>query len=245
MSTVPDPTSQLLAEVARIEAELKPSRHRFFAALAGDAGRAVRDPAVLTELYTRYQSAMHATRVMVYHLPHLDRPSLRVRKVRIYVDDDALAGGETHHSQLRDAFTRFGARIDAADDDARFGALPALEETLDPGTRAFVRLARELYPKTLGPWCAVETLSDNWLHAFADGLARHLPGLQDEAYFADCFLGDVEHRHGQESLAVTSLVLRERPELLDETVEGAWAMARGLNALWDALDAVLTPAPSA
>jgi hypothetical protein len=237
-----DPVARFLDEMARVEAEHRPSRHPFFAALASDAGRRLREPAALGELYHRYQSAMHATRVMVYHLPHLDAPSLRVRKVRIYVDDDGLPGGDTHHDQLRRAFTRMGAPLDPATDDARYGDLAALEGDLDPATRRFVAAARAEYARSLGPWCAVETLSDDWLHALADGLSRHLAGVRDDAYFADCFRDGVEHRHGQESLAVTSLVLRARPALLAETVEGAWAMARGLDALWDALGEVIAPA---
>ncbi len=225
--------------MGRIQAAHLPSRHAFFADLAGPLGACLQEPTAAGELYHRYQSAMHATRVAVYHLPHLDTPSLRTRKVRIYVDDDGLEGGDTHHAQLRRAFARMGADLHEGDDDARYGDLDVLAAELDPSTAKFVRLAGELYPRSLGPWCAIETLSDDWMHALADGLARHVPAVADEPYFADCFHHGVEHRHGQESLAVTGLVLRARPSLLDETVDGAWAMARALDGLWDALREVL------
>jgi hypothetical protein len=54
------------------------------------------DPTLLGEIYLVYQAAMHATRAAVYYLPHLDSPALRKRKLRIFVDDDCLPGGDTH-----------------------------------------------------------------------------------------------------------------------------------------------------
>ncbi len=221
--------------------EHRPSQHALFADLGGDVGGRLLEPEALGEFYHRYQAAMHATRVAVYHLPHLDTPSLRTRKVRIYVDDDGLEGGDTHHAQLRRAFTRMGARLDPAEDDALYGDLDALAQTLDPGTSRFVLLASKLYPRSLGAWCAVETLSDDWMHALSNGLARHHPGVQDEPYFKDCFHHGVEHRHGEESVKVTSTVLASRPGLLAETVDGAWEMARALDGLWGALREVLRP----
>lgn len=59
------------------------------------------DPDVLDELYTRYQAAMHATRVMGYFLPHLDSIDLRIAKIRVLADDDWVEGGDSHHAQLR------------------------------------------------------------------------------------------------------------------------------------------------
>src|SRR5262249_19292088 len=148
-----------------------------------------------------YQAAMHATRVMVYYLPHLDRPSLRARKCKIYVDDDALPGGDTHHHQLARLFRNLGAPVALEDDD--FGDLALLVGLLDAQTAHFVSLVRSLYPSSLGPWCIVELLSDDWMRAFADALSVHFPQVREEPYFADVFAHGVEERHGREAMAIT------------------------------------------
>jgi hypothetical protein len=216
----------------------RPSRHPFFRALA-DAPRAALGPDALGELYLRYQAAMHATRVMVYHLPHLEAPSLRVRKLVIYIDDDGLPGGDTHHAQLARAFRNLGARLPLADDD--FGDLDELVHRLDPETARFVSLVRDLYPRSLGPWCAVELLSDDFLGALAGALAVHFPAVRDEPYFADVFAQGIEHRHGQEALAITKLVLERRPHLLDATLADARTLCHGLDGLWSSLAGVIAP----
>ena len=71
--------------------------------------RLASDPCVLGQIHLLYQSAMHATRAAVYYLPHLDRPALRKRKLQIFIDDDGLADGDTHHYQLTRAFLSIGA----------------------------------------------------------------------------------------------------------------------------------------
>jgi len=78
------------------------------------------DPEFLGQVHLVYQSAMHATRAAVYYLPHLDSPALRKRKLQIFVDDDGLKGGDTHHYQLTRAFQNIGADIQL--DDEAFGS---------------------------------------------------------------------------------------------------------------------------
>jgi hypothetical protein len=180
---------------------------------------------------------MHATRAAVYFMPHLDSPAMRRRKLRIYIDDDGLPGGDTHHYQLTRAFRNIGARCPI--DDEQFGDADELAGHLDAGTAGFVRLAKKLYSRSLGPWCIVETMSDDWMRALASSLAVHFPHVVDEAYFADCFAQGVEERHAEEAIAVTQLVLERRPELLAETVEGASAMADALDGIWLAMDRVI------
>src|SRR5580693_588797 len=92
---------------------------------------------------------------------------------------------------------------------------------LDGETAEFVRLARALYSRSLGPWCTVEVMSVDWMRALADALAVHFPRLTHEPYFAECFSEMVEERHAGEALAVTHMVLRAKPALLSETLRDA------------------------
>ena len=228
-------------EIDALMERYRPSSALFFEHLQAAPTRVVRSPAVLGELYRRYQAGMHATRVMVYFLPHLDTPALRARKLQIYIDDDGLGDGDTHHAQLRRAFEAMGMSADAADDD-RFGELDTLAAELDDKTAAFVRTVAELYARSLGAWCVTENFSDDWLHALADGLAQHHPPIRDSQYFAECFDEGVEERHGEESLRITEGLIERRPELAAQIVADARIMAEALCGLWSALDEVLTEA---
>ena len=156
---------------------------------------------------------MHATRAAVYYLPHLDRPALRKRKLRIFIDDDGLADGDTHHYQLTRAFRSIGAACLL--DDEEFGELGELCHYLEAETADFVLLAPKLYSRSLGAWCAVETLSADWMRALADALSVHFPHFRHEPYFEECFSQQIEERHAAEALEVTQIVLRARPELVD------------------------------
>ena len=215
-----------------------PSKHPFFKHLAAFPTEKFHSPALLGELYRRYQAAMHATRVMVYHLPYLDNISLRSRKLKILIDDDGLQGGDTHHSQLSCAFAHIGAELGMEDD--QFGNLDELKKSLDPMTSNFVSLVQELYPKSLGAWCIVEMLSNDWMIALMRGLAVHFPSIKNEPYFAECFAQGIEDQHAQESLALTSIVLAHSPELLEQTIEGARTMAVALDNFWSGLENLLT-----
>src|SRR4051812_20835167 len=82
----------------------RPSRMPFFRNLAALHQATEGDPAFLGQVHLVYQAAMHATRAAVYYLPHLDSPAMRKRKLQIFVDDDGLPGGDTHHYQLTRAF---------------------------------------------------------------------------------------------------------------------------------------------
>ena len=183
---------------------------------------------------------MHATRAAVYYLPHLDSPALRQRKLRIFVDDDGLADGDTHHYQLTRAFQHIGAVCPIGDEE--FGEADELVQHLDDRTAAFVRLAKTLYSRSLGPWCIVETMSDDWMRALAAGLAVHFPSIAQEPYFADCFDQGVEERHAAEAIAVTQSVLKRRPDLFAITIGDAKAMAEALDGVWIAMDNLLTSA---
>jgi hypothetical protein len=115
----------------------------FFLRLARLPRALASDPRLLGQIHLVYQSAMHATRAAVYYLPHLDRPALRKRKLRIFIDDDGLADGDTHHYQLTRAFRSIGAACLL--DDEEFGELGELCHYLEAETAEFVRLA----PQTL------------------------------------------------------------------------------------------------
>jgi hypothetical protein len=236
-----DAAARFPARIAAIAAQHRPSRMPFFKNLAALPGDVARNPALLGQIHLVYQAAMHATRAAVYYLPHLDSPALRKRKLQIFVDDDGLPGGDTHHYQLTRAFRSLGASLVL--DDEQFGDPEELCRHLDPQTGNFVRLAQKLYSRSLGAWCAVEVMSDDWLRALADALARHFPQIVAEPYFAECFDQGVEERHAEESMAVTQIILRARPELLPTTLRDARIMARALDGVWNRLNEIIADAP--
>ena len=233
----PDEIERFPATIAALAEEHRPSRMPFFTRFANLPRSVATDSRLLGRVHLTYQAAMHATRAAVYHLPHLDSPALRKRKLQIFVDDDGLPGGDTHHYQLTRAFRNLGATC--ALDDESFGEAEELCRYLDPDTAHFVRLTAKLYARSLGPWCVVETMSDDWMRALANALAVHFPEIVREPYFAECFAQGVEERHAEESLEVTQMVLRQRPELLAETVEDARIMAGALDGVWGSLDRLL------
>ena len=220
----------------------RPSDRPFFRRLGALPAQVASDPRLLGELFLVYQAAMHATRAAVYFLPHLDSPAMRKRKLQIFVDDDGLPGGDTHHYQLTRAFRNIGALCPI--DDEEFGDAEELATYLDTGTAEFVRLAKVLYSRSLGPWCIVETMSDDWMRALASSLSKHFPGIVNEPYFADCFAQGVEERHAEEAIAVTQAVLERRPELLAQTIEDAQTMAGALDEIWVAMDEIVSSAVS-
>jgi hypothetical protein len=52
----------------------------------------------------------------------------------------------------------------------------------------------------------------------------------------------VEERHAAESLSVTQMVLKARPELLPETIADAKIMAEALDGVWVQLDRIVQAA---
>jgi pyrroloquinoline quinone (PQQ) biosynthesis protein C len=220
--------------------EHRPSRMPFFQRMTGLPGAVARDSALLGQIHLIYQSAMHATRAAVYHLPHLDSPALRKRKLRILIDDDGLADGDTHHYQLTRAFRSIGAACVL--DDEEFGELGELCHYLEAETADFVRLAPKLYSRSLGAWCAIELMSVDWMRALADAISVHFPQFRHEPYFEECFSQRVEERHAAEALEMTQMVLRARPELFDETLRDARIIAEALDGVWAHLDRIVREA---
>src|SRR6266550_4983380 len=125
--------------IALIE-QHRPSRMPFFRRVAALPFAIASDPEFLGQIHLVYQAAMHATRAAVYYLPHLDSPAMRKRKLQIFIDDDGLPGGDTHHYQLTRAFQNIGARC-VLDDEA-FAEPEELSRHLDGETEQFVRLAK-------------------------------------------------------------------------------------------------------
>ena len=232
--------TRFAAEIAELAARHRPSRMPFFKHLAALPHEAARTPALLGQIHLVYQAAMHATRAAVYYLPHLDSPALRKRKLQIFVDDDGLPGGDTHHYQLTRVFRNMGAEL--ALEDEEFGEPELLCAYLDPETAKFVRLAQRLYARSLGAWCVVEVMSDDWMRALAESLAVHFPQVVAEPYFRECFEHGVEERHAEESMSVTQMILRARPQLLAETLRDARLMAEALDGVWDRLHEIVMAA---
>lgn len=196
-----------------------PSRHPFFRYLAENGGYLTSAPHQLGELLHRYQAAMHATRAMAYSLPMLDSPDLRKRKLQVLIDDDGLPGGDTHHYQLTRAFIKMGAAPRM--EDELYDDLEVLETQVDEKTARFIAAVRRLYVRSLGAWVIVEILSDDWMHALVAALAVHFPSVVKEPYFADCFEGHVEERHGLEALELLDLVCARRPAYVLPTLRDA------------------------
>src|ERR1700751_3140117 len=171
------------AVMREIDEQHRPSRMPFFQNLARLDRTIATDPIFLGQIHLIYQSAMHATRAAVYYLPYLDSPTLRKRKLQIFVDDDGLPGGDTHHYQLTRAFRNIGTKLVL--DDEEFGEPAKLCRHLDGETALFVRVAQTLYSRSLGPWCAVEVMSADWLRALADALSVHFPEFVHEPYFEE------------------------------------------------------------
>ncbi|MBW4563561.1 MAG: hypothetical protein KME32_20935 [Mojavia pulchra JT2-VF2] len=214
-----------------------PSKHPFFSRLALFPPEKLRSPDLLGEIYLRYQAACHATRAMVYFVPYLDSPALRVRKLRIISDDDSLQGGDTHHYQLSRAFANMGAKFSIQDEE--FGSLDELQKLLDPTTANFVSLVQKIYPQSLGPWCVIEMFAHDWMQALMNALAYSFPVIKQEPYFAECFEQGVEERHAQEAQELTSLILHNYPKLLTPTIAGAKMMATELDKFWSGLENLL------
>jgi pyrroloquinoline quinone (PQQ) biosynthesis protein C len=226
--------------IAAMLREHSPSLMPFFRRLAAIPRKVASDPSFLGQIHLVYQSAMHATRAAVYYLPHLDSPALRKRKLQIFIDDDALPDGDTHHYQLTRAFLSIGAKCLL--DEEEFGEPGELCHYLESETAQFVSLAPKLYSRSLGPWCAVEMLSVDWMRALADALSVHFPDFKHQQYFADCFSQKVEERHAAEALEITQTVLRARPELLYETLRDAKIIAEALDGVWTHLDRIVQSA---
>jgi len=66
--------------------------------------------------------------------------------------------------------------------------------------------------------------------------------LINEPYFAECFSEGVEERHAEESLAVTEMVLKARPELASATLKDAKIIAEALDGVWTHLDRIVCSA---
>jgi pyrroloquinoline quinone (PQQ) biosynthesis protein C len=135
-------------------------------------------------------------------------------------------------------------------EDEEFADPDELCRHLEAETAHFVRIARPLYSRSLGPWCAVETLSVDWMRALAEALSVHFPRFKDEPYFQECFAQMVEERHAAEALEVTQTVLRARPDQLGPTLRDAKIIAEALDGVWVHLDrivrrAVATAPPTA
>lgn len=232
---VADSFRNSIAELMRLH---RPSKHPFFSTLASYRAEDLRAPGLLDELYLRYQASMHATRVMVYFLPHLDDVESRNLKLRILIDEDGAPGGDSHQYQLRRTWAAMLGRPPLTKDE-EFGELDELRKRLDSATTKFVKLVQEIYPRSLGPWVMVEGLAHDWIGALLRSLTAHFPGIGDTDYFRENYTSCLEEQHAQHSLDATLRVITRRPELQKETIDGAYKMGEGLDYLWTSFETLL------
>ena len=218
--------------------QFRPDNHVFFQNLKKMPKKIIESPPLLNSLYLNYQAAMHATRVMVYFLPGLNSPMLRKKKLQIFIDDDGLPGGDTHHYQLSRLFKNIGADDLLCDED--FGDLGCLKVLVAKKVACFIETVERLYTKSTGAWCVSELFSENWLKAFCDSLSVHFSGVSKEPYFYDCFSEGVEERHGDEALDITLELIRRENTLTSSILAHADEMAQAFSLLWDGLDFCLS-----
>src|SRR5438309_8729187 len=156
-----DAVDEFSVAIRMLAEQHRPSRMPFFRSLAALNHAAASDPSFLGQIHLVYQAAMHATRAAVYYLPHLDSPAMRKRKLQIFVDDDGLLGGDTHHYQLTRAFRNIGTQC-VLDDEA-FAEPEELCRDVDGEAGQFVRLGKTHYSRSLGRWWVVEWMLSEWV----------------------------------------------------------------------------------
>lgn len=209
----------------------RPSKHPFFDKLVGAGARAVEHVEFLDGLYRRYQSAMHATRVMIYHVPHLDAVDLRMAKLRILSDDDGLAYGDNHQSQLRRTWEYLMRSPPSLDDDQLAG-LDALKTIVDVHTAAFISTVQNIYPLSLGPFVTIESMADEWIGLLFRAMKPHCRDLEQTDYFRENLFKGVEVTHKNEARRLASVVFERWPEFEPAAEAGALQMAVALNDFW-------------
>ena len=240
IAPLPSSVDDFVNIITTVLQQHRPSRMPFFKRFASLPREVASNPVLLGKIHLNYQAAMHATRAAVYYLPHLDSPAFRKRKLQIFIDDDGLPGGDTHHYQLTRAFLSIGA--ECLLDDEQFGEPNELSQKLEAETAEFVRLAAKVYSRSLGAWCAIEIMSIDWMRALADSISVHFPEFRRQPYFEECFSQEVEERHAAEALDVTQMVLSERPELLSRILKDAKVVAKALDGVWTHLDRIVQEA---
>ncbi|WP_146115829.1 MULTISPECIES: hypothetical protein [Pirellulaceae] len=231
-------SSQIQSEIQRLLEANQPRTFPFFEALKGADTRVVLSEDFLDAFYLRYQAAMHATRVMVYQLPHLDEISLRVKKCRVIADDDLNPHGDTHHAQLRDTWSILLGRPPRATDEL-FGAVHELPQHLDERTSRFVLFVANEYPKSLGPWVVIEGLADDWINSLCCSLRPHYPMIDATRYFVHNLASGVEKEHAQAASELFLEVAARKPELTEEGLAAATRMTKVLREFWAGCDELL------
>lgn len=229
---------QFVHELNELLCKHNPSNHSFFRNLETANTKLVRSNKFLEELYNRYQSAMHATRVMIYYLPYLDPIELRMIKARIISEDDNLPNGDSHHFQLRRTWAYMLQR-EPFIRDAEFGALSLLESRLDQNTSQFVKVIRICYPNSLGAWTVVEGLAHEWIGALSKGLTPHFPRIGESDYFRENYKSKIELQHAATAIKTTINIIEQYPSLVEETIRDANLCANALDYLWDGFDDLL------
>lgn len=223
-------------------AKHRPSQHSLWRTLANSPREVATNPGILREFYTRYQSAMHATRVSIYFMPYMDTPTQRQAKIKIILDDDTIDDTISHHLQLQQLFEQLGAA--EVPDQERFGDLESLLRSVvtDPGTAAFCEMADRNYRAGLGGWTIFEVLSDDWISAMAAGFEPHYDRewLYKRQYFDEIATGHIEIEHMLQSLALTESLMHRRPDLIQEQICLAREMVAGIDSLWDSLERLIT-----
>jgi hypothetical protein len=217
----------------------RPSEHSFFATLGTAPKSVVTNAAVLRELYIRYQSLMHATRVSVYYTPMLNTPALRQMKVKIILDDDTADDVLSHHKQLENLFRDLGGKD--LPEENEFGDLELLIPRLNKANGEIVAKADELYRASMGAWCIAEILSDDWISALSKGFTPHYDHkwVMSLQYFDEIATGHVEIQHMLETLALTENVLMRYPKMLQPTMDHAQEMCNVMDRLWSSMEEVV------
>lgn len=165
----------LEGELGEILRKYNPSEHSFFHLLRKLSWDTPGSEKRLGNLYFHLQSVMHATRVMAFRIPHLDRPDQRTAKLQI------LWRNESEHELLFRVFRDLGASCPYS--ESVFGEIELLIPQLRSGTARVLLAVKHLFPQSLGAWLLSEMAAPKWKKALYEGLVPQFPEISKEPFF--------------------------------------------------------------
>jgi len=108
-----------------------------------------------------------------------------------------------------------------------------------PQTQRFLRTVRKLYGQGVGAWCFISMVERDWMLAFESALQPHFLGQSLRNELHSSVKASLPRYSRCMGLNAASLVVSNRPHLLDETLKQAREMAAGLDDLWNDFQSLL------
>jgi hypothetical protein len=219
----------LEGEFSELMRKFNPGEHSFFHLLKKLPPTELHSEVRLGNLYFHLQSAMHATRVMGYRIPHLDRPEQRTAKLQI------LWRNEAEHELLFRVFRSIGAVCPYS--ESAFAEIELLIPSLRKGTASVVKEMVRLFPKSLGAWLLVEMAAPQWKSALFRALLPSFPEVAREPFFQSGTRIPALNPLAS-SLELVQSAIEMGPFSLEELLLDAREMAIQLDGLWSDLQAL-------